>query len=60
VQNITKKFYKIEKLSWDNSIGIGLYIVKYILKIHNIELKIKSKPRVGSEFYFDVGGLIKI
>ncbi len=54
LENITKKFYKIEKLSWDNSIGIGLYIVKYILKIHNIELKIKSKPGVGSEFSFDL------
>jgi len=56
LENITKKFYTIEKLSWDNSIGIGLYIVKYILKIHNIELKIKSKPGVGSEFSFDILG----
>lgn len=54
IENITKRFYRVETLSWDNSIGIGLYIVKYILKIHGSELKIKSREGVGSTFYFDL------
>ena len=54
IENITKRFYRVDSLSWDNSIGVGLYIVKYILKIHGSELKIKSQEGVGSTFYFDL------
>ncbi len=53
IENITKRFFRVDSLSWDNSIGVGLYIVKYILKLHNSSLQIESKPNVGSKFWFD-------
>lgn len=49
---ITKKFYRIEKKHQENSLGIGLFIVKYILKLHHSELKIKSRKAKGSTFSF--------
>ena len=52
LENITKRFFRIDSLSWDNSIGVGLYIVKYILKLHNRSLHIESEPNVGSKFWF--------
>ncbi|MFK5880900.1 MAG: ATP-binding protein [Sulfurospirillum sp.] len=57
LENITKRFYRVESLEWDNSIGVGLYIVKYILKLHQIELSVKSEPGVGSEFGFEINSL---
>ncbi len=60
MQDITKRFFRVDSLTWDNSIGVGLYIVKYILKLHNTNLQIKSEPGVGSNFYFDIKPLIKI
>ncbi|NOX14536.1 MAG: sensor histidine kinase [Epsilonproteobacteria bacterium] len=57
IQKITKRFYRVDSLSWDNSIGIGLYIVKYILKLHQMDLVIKSEQGVGSEFGFDIANL---
>jgi signal transduction histidine kinase len=59
IEKVTKRFYRVESLEWDNSIGVGLYIVKYILKLHKIELIIKSEPEVGSQFCFDIGILKK-
>jgi signal transduction histidine kinase len=58
IENITKRFYRVDSLSWDNSIGVGLYIVKYILKLHNSYLEIKSTPKSGSTFWFDFSHLI--
>jgi len=57
IENITKRFYRVDSLSWDNSIGVGLYIVKYILKLHNSNLQIKSNPKKGSIFWFDFSHL---
>jgi signal transduction histidine kinase len=54
IENITKKFFRVDKLTWDNSIGVGLYIVKYILKLHRSDLQIKSKKGIGSTFYFKI------
>ncbi len=54
LNKITKKFYTDSKLTWNNSIGVGLYIVEYILKLHDIKLKIKSEVGVGSEFSFEI------
>ena len=48
---ITKKFYKIDPAS-ENSFGIGLFLVKKILLLHESELKIQSKLKKGSEFSF--------
>ncbi len=58
MENITKRFFRVDSLSWDNSIGVGLYIVKYILKLHNSFLDIQSKPNVGSTFSFDFSHLL--
>jgi len=58
IQNITKRFFRVDSLSWDNSIGVGLYIVKYILKLHNTYLEIESTPDEGSKFWFDISALI--
>jgi len=54
LEKITKKFYRVDRLSWNNSIGVGLYIVKYILKLHGIELEIESEPGKGSRFGFSL------
>lgn len=34
--------------------GLGLHIVKTLLKSYNSEIKFLSKPNVGSTFYFDI------
>jgi signal transduction histidine kinase len=57
IKKLTKRFYRVDTLKWDNSIGVGLYIVKYILKLHKINLEIKSDIGVGSEFSFDISHL---
>jgi len=59
IEEITKKFVRVDKLSWDNSIGVGLYLVKYILKLHNIDLQIESKVGKGSKFWFDLKAILK-
>lgn len=58
MENITKRFFRVDLLSWDNSIGVGLYIVKYILKLHNAVLDIESTPNVGSSFSFEFSHLL--
>ncbi len=58
IQNLTKRFFRVEKLSWDNSIGVGLYLVKYILKFHNTTLHVESKPGLGSAFSFSIKNLL--
>jgi len=54
IENITKKFYRVNKNSWNNSLGLGLFIVKYILELHETQLFIESKPKEGSMFYFQI------
>jgi signal transduction histidine kinase len=54
IENITKKFYRVNKNTWNSSLGLGLFIVKYILEHHGSELKIESEPNVGSRFYFNL------
>ncbi|MDR2080627.1 MAG: HAMP domain-containing histidine kinase [Campylobacteraceae bacterium] len=56
---ITDKFYRVEGRSWDNSLGLGLTFVSYILKMHGIELKIQSKLNEGSEFSFNLPGVLE-
>ncbi len=51
LEKITKKFYRVRQ-SWDNSMGLGLYIVKYILQLHNSHLEIESEFGKGSLFRF--------
>lgn len=50
LQNITKKFYRVHKNTWNNSLGLGLFLVDTILKLHNFKLLIKSVENEGSTF----------
>ena len=54
LEKITKRFYRVDRLSWNNSIGVGLYIVKYILRLHETELEILSEWGKGSLFGFSL------
>ncbi len=58
LEQIASKFYRVHKNSWDNSMGLGLAIVSYILKLHHCELEIKSKVTEGSSFGFDLTPLL--
>jgi two-component system phosphate regulon sensor histidine kinase PhoR len=59
VEKITSKFYRVEKNTWDNSLGLGLAIVTYILKLHDTTLFIKSRVGEGSRFGFDITPLLQ-
>jgi len=48
---IKEKFFRIAKNDWDNSLGLGLFIVEKILKLHSSELQIETSNK-GSRFYF--------
>ena len=52
LEKVTKKFYRSGTHSWDNSMGLGLSIVKAILSMHKSSLEIESQKDVGSTFYF--------
>lgn len=50
LNKITNKFYRVSQNDWNNSMGLGLFIVNTILSLHKFELKIKSVYNEGSEF----------
>ncbi len=50
IENITNKFYRVHENSWNNSLGLGLFIVNNITKLHNFSLKIRSVENKGSTF----------
>ncbi|WP_415406371.1 sensor histidine kinase [Sulfurovum sp. CS9] len=52
IDKVTKKFYRSGTHNWDNSMGLGLSIVKTILALHQSKLDIKSKENEGSTFSF--------
>lgn len=52
IEKVTQKFYRSNSHSWDNSMGLGLALVNYILKLHNTNLEIQSSLGVGSDFSF--------
>ena len=54
LEKITNKFYRVEKNSWDNSMGIGLAMVTYVLKSLGSSLEIKSEFGEGSTFSFNI------
>lgn len=58
LDKITSKFYRVQKNRWDNSMGLGLSIVSYILKLHDTTLNIESALGVGSTFSFKLDALI--
>ena len=59
IEHVSGKFYRVQKNSWDNSMGIGLAMVSYILKAHGSSLKIKSVFGEGSTFSFSVKNMQK-
>jgi signal transduction histidine kinase len=59
LDKVTAKFYRVDKNSWDNSMGIGLAMVSYILKAHNSALIIHSTLAKGSTFSFSIKEMIK-
>jgi len=54
LDKVASKFYRVDKNSWDNSMGLGLAIVSYILKLHDSKLIIESKVGAGSRFGFSI------
>jgi len=50
LQNITSKFYRVHENSWNNSLGLGLFIVHNIIQLHNFKLEVQSKENEGSIF----------
>lgn len=50
LENIFKKYYRATSNNWNNSLGLGLFIVKSILNVHNFKLEINSKIVNGSTF----------
>jgi len=51
---VTKKFYRSGTHNWDNSMGLGLSIVKTILSMHESKLEIESQENRGSTFSFTI------
>ena len=50
LENITNKFYRVHANSWNNSLGLGLFIVNNIINLHNFKLSIQSNENEGSTF----------
>jgi signal transduction histidine kinase len=53
-KKITQRFFRANSHAWDNSLGVGLFIVTYILRLHGLALQIESLPGSGSTFGFDL------
>lgn len=50
---VFSKFYRVaDSRSFAQGLGIGLYITAEILKLHNADFGVDSKPGEGSLFYF--------
>ncbi|MBS4067640.1 MAG: HAMP domain-containing sensor histidine kinase [Sulfurimonas sp.] len=59
LEKITSKFYRVEKNSWDNSMGLGLAMVEHILKVLDSSLEINSEFGKGSVFSFSTKSMLK-
>lgn len=53
LENINRKFYRVSNNGWNNSLGLGLFIVQSILNLHNFTLNIESEFGKGSKFYIN-------
>lgn len=53
LEKIRKKFYRVSQNGWNNSLGLGLYIVQTIVTLHDFKLEIESKKDEGSTFKID-------
>ncbi len=50
LEKIKTKFYRVSKNGWNNSLGLGLFIVHSILSLHSFKLEIESEYNKGSKF----------
>jgi len=50
LESITNKFYRVHENSWNNSLGLGLFIVNNITKLHNFKLEVQSIEHEYSTF----------
>ena len=50
LEKIKNKFYRVSDNTWNNSLGLGLFIVQSILSLHKFSLEINSEISKGSEF----------
>jgi len=50
LDKISGKFYRVSKNDWNNSLGLGLFIVQSILSLHRFKLEIHSELEMGSIF----------
>ncbi|WP_072679641.1 ATP-binding protein [Arcobacter sp. LA11] len=50
LKKINQKFYRVSQNGWNNSLGLGLFIVYSILKLHDFKLEIESELDKGSNF----------
>ncbi len=56
IDRVTEDFYMVDKSRsrTNGSSGIGLSLVKKILKLHNSNIFIESEENVGTTVYFDL------
>jgi signal transduction histidine kinase len=50
VSKITTKYYRVSDDGWNNSLGLGLNIVKNIINLHGFILELESIEEEGSTF----------
>ncbi|QOG12362.1 ATP-binding protein [Arcobacter sp. FWKO B] len=50
VSKITTKYYRVSNDGWNNSLGLGLSIVKNIVNLHGFTLELESLEDEGSTF----------
>ena len=50
IEKLSQKFFRVSGNSWNNSLGLGLFLVNNIVVLHNFKLEIKSKENEGSSF----------
>ena len=56
IKRVTEDFYMVDKSRsrTNGGSGIGLSLVKKILKLHNSDIFIESKENIGTTVYFDL------
>ncbi len=56
IERVTEDFYMVDKSRsrTNGGSGIGLSLVKKILKLHNSEMTIESEENIGTTVYFDL------
>jgi signal transduction histidine kinase len=50
LEKINQKFYRVSNNGWNNSLGLGLFIVQSVLSLHTFSLEITSEFEKGSKF----------